>query len=194
MKLARWIFGIAGVYGILVIAPLYFAEAQIAQNDPPAITHPEFFYGFIGVTLAWQLVFLVIARNPVRYRPLMLVSVLEKLAYGIPAIALFMQQRIKTMTLAFGCIDLRARRAVRARVLLHTSQGGVGLLLELVTAVAPASTGTIPPALASPARSAAQILRLRALRQELLVRPARTCRSRGGTGSASGSMHPRNRR
>ena len=83
-----------------------FRRGQIAQNDPPAITHPEFFYGFIGVTLAWQLVFLVIARNPVRYRPLMLVSVLEKLAYGIPAIALFMQQRIKTMTLAFGCIDL----------------------------------------------------------------------------------------
>ena len=57
MKVARWIFGIAGVYGILVIAPLYFAEGQIAQNDPPAITHPEFFYGFIGITLAWQFVF-----------------------------------------------------------------------------------------------------------------------------------------
>jgi hypothetical protein len=106
MKVARWIFGIAGVYGVLVIAPLYFAERQIAQNDPPAITHPEFFYGFIGITLAWQLVFLVIARNPLRYRPLMLVSVLEKLAYGIPAIALFAQQRIKAMTLAFGCVDL----------------------------------------------------------------------------------------
>ncbi len=118
MKLARWIFGIAGVYGILVIAPLYFAEGQIAQNDPPAITHPEFFYGFIGVTLAWQVVFLVIARNPVRYRPLMLVSVLEKLAYGVPAIALFMQQRVKTMTLAFGCVDLVLGRTVRARVLL----------------------------------------------------------------------------
>ena len=106
MKVARWIFAIAGVYGILVIAPLYFAEGQIAQNDPPAITHPEFFYGFIGVTLAWQLVFFVIARNPLRSRPLMLVSVLEKLAYGIPAIALFAQQRAKAMTLAFGCVDL----------------------------------------------------------------------------------------
>jgi hypothetical protein len=106
MKVARWIFGIAGVYGIVVIAPLYFAEAQIAQNDPPAITHPEFFYGFVGVTLAWQVLFLAISRNPLRYRPLMLVAILEKLAYGIPAVALFMQQRIKTMTLAFGCIDL----------------------------------------------------------------------------------------
>jgi hypothetical protein len=106
MKIARWIFAIAGVYGIVVIAPLYFAEGQIAQNDPPAITHPEFFYGFIGVTLAWQLVFFVIARNPVRYRPLMLVAVLEKLAFGVPAIVLFSQQRIKTTSLAFGCIDL----------------------------------------------------------------------------------------
>jgi hypothetical protein len=106
MKLARWIFAVAGVYGILVIAPLYFAAGQIAQNDPPAITHPEFFYGFIGITLAWQVVFLVIARNPLRYRPLMLVSVLEKLAYGVPAIVLFTQQRVKTTALTFGCLDL----------------------------------------------------------------------------------------
>jgi hypothetical protein len=146
MKLARWIFGIAGVYGILVIAPLYFAEGQIAQNDPPAITHPEFFYGFIGVTLAWQLVFLVIARNPVRYRPLMLASVLEKLAYGIPAIALFMQQRIKTMTLAFGCIDLLLGALFVLAFFFTPRASGA--------AVAPASTDTIPPAPAPPARSA----------------------------------------
>lgn len=106
MKVARWIFGIAGVYGILVMAPLYFAEAQIAKNDPPAITHVEYFYGFIGITLAWQFVFLVISRNPSRYRPLMLVSVLEKLAWGVPVLLLFMQQRLKGSALVFGCIDL----------------------------------------------------------------------------------------
>ena len=106
MKLARWVFTIAGVYGILVIAPLYLAAGPIAQYDPPAITHPEFFYGFVGITLAWQIVFLSIARNPVRYRPLMLISVLEKLAYGVPAIVLFAQQRVKAMTLTFGCLDL----------------------------------------------------------------------------------------
>lgn len=106
MKVARWIFGIAGVYGILVMTPLYFAEAQIAKNDPPAITHVEYFYGFIGITLAWQLVFLVISRNPVRHRPLMLVSVAEKLAWGIPVLVLFLQQRLKASALVFGCIDL----------------------------------------------------------------------------------------
>ncbi len=106
MKVARWIFGIAGVYGIFVMTPLYFAEAQIAKIDPPAITHVEYFYGFIGITLAWQLVFLVISRNPVRYRPLMLVSVAEKLAWGIPVIVLFLQQRLKSSALVFGCVDL----------------------------------------------------------------------------------------
>ena len=106
MKLARWIFGIAGTYGILVIAPLYFMEARIGRDDPPAITHPEYFYGFAGSALVWQIVFLVIAREPVRFRPLMLVSVLEKLAWGIPAIILFQQQRASGTTLGFGSIDL----------------------------------------------------------------------------------------
>lgn len=106
MKVARWIFGIAGVYGILAIAPLYFMEARIGHDDPPAITHPEYFYGFVGITLAWQVVFLMIAREPARYRPLMLASVLEKLAWGIAAIVLFRQQRVSGMTLGFGGIDL----------------------------------------------------------------------------------------
>lgn len=106
MKVARWIFGIAGIYGILVIAPLYFMEARIGHDDPPAITHPEYFYGFVGITLAWQVVFLMIAREPARYRPLMLASVLEKLAWGVAAIVLFRQQRVSGMTLGFGGIDL----------------------------------------------------------------------------------------
>jgi hypothetical protein len=106
MKVARWIFGIAAVYGFLVIAPLYFMEARIGHDDPPAITHPEYFYGFIGITLAWQVVFVLIAREPTRYRPLMLASVLEKLAWGGAAIVLFQQQRVSGMTLGFGGIDL----------------------------------------------------------------------------------------
>lgn len=106
MKVARWIFGIAGIYGILVIAPLYFMEARIGHDDPPAITHPEYFYGFVGITLVYQIIFLMISREPVRYRPLMLVSVLEKLAWGVAAIVLFQQQRVSGTTLGFGGIDL----------------------------------------------------------------------------------------
>ena len=30
-----------------------------SDGYPPTITHPDFFYGFVGVALVWQLVFLL---------------------------------------------------------------------------------------------------------------------------------------
>ena len=50
MKFTRWVFTIAGVYGVVTVAPLYFMEQTIGKQDPPPITHPMFFYGFVGVT------------------------------------------------------------------------------------------------------------------------------------------------
>lgn len=106
MKFAERVFTVAGIYGILALFPQYFLESKIGVDNPPAITHPEYFYGFIGIAVAWQLVFLVIARDPARYRALMPVCVLEKLAFGVPAIVLFTQGRIAGTVLVFGCIDL----------------------------------------------------------------------------------------
>jgi hypothetical protein len=100
------VFAVAAVYGLVLIAPLYFAEARIGREDPPAVTHPEYFYGFIGVTLAWQLVFLVIARDPVRYRPLMLTAVVEKGAYGIAALGLVVAERASPLLGAFALVDI----------------------------------------------------------------------------------------
>ena len=79
MRFARWVFGIGGVYGVISVAPLYFMEQAIGRQDPPPITHPMFFYGFVGVTLAWQLLFFAIAWQPVRLRPVIPFAVLEKL-------------------------------------------------------------------------------------------------------------------
>ena len=98
MKLARWVFLIAGIYGILVLVPMYF---RTAPDE-----HPEFFFGFVGIALAWQFVFLLISRDPSRYRRLMPIGVLEKLAFGIPAIVLFRQGRIEADMLAGGILDL----------------------------------------------------------------------------------------
>ena len=103
---ARRVFRWAAVYGILALAPLYFMETSLGSRQPPPITHPEFFYGFIGIALAWQVLFLVIARDPVRFRPAMLPAVLEKLAFGGAAIVLFACQRIAGPLLAGGLIDL----------------------------------------------------------------------------------------
>lgn len=38
----------------------------------------DLYYGFYAVTFAWQLAFLVMATDPVRYRPLLLPALVEK--------------------------------------------------------------------------------------------------------------------
>jgi hypothetical protein len=106
VRTASRIFRWAGIYGLIVIAPMYFLEARIGQDYPPAITHPEYFYGFVGVTLAWQLVFLVMATDPARYRPLMLVAIIEKLSFGIAAPILLWMGRVPSMVCVGAAIDL----------------------------------------------------------------------------------------
>lgn len=106
MKFAKWVFRIAGIYGILAVAPLYFSEAQIARDYPPAITHPEYYYGFAGVTLAWQIAFLVIGSNPSRFRLMMLPAIVEKLSYVVAIWFLYSQQRVATIALGFAASDL----------------------------------------------------------------------------------------
>ncbi len=97
---------IAGVWGLVVLAPLYFLENRIGVKDPPAITHPEYFYGFISVALAWQIAFLIIATNPARYRTLMIACVLEKFPFPIACTFLYMHGRIATQVLASSMVDL----------------------------------------------------------------------------------------
>lgn len=106
MNFARWTFWIAGWYGLAVILPQYFLERRIGLDYPPAITHPEHFYGFVGLALAWQVAFLIISRDPVRYRPLMLAGILEKASFGIAAIVLFVQHRLPAPLLGFAIFDL----------------------------------------------------------------------------------------
>jgi hypothetical protein len=106
MRFARRVFTMAAIYGILVLAPQYFLEAQIGRDYPPPITHPEHFYGFVGVALAWQFAFLLIGRDPARYRPLMPIAVLEKLAFGVPAVVLYLQGRLHVHVLGAGLLDL----------------------------------------------------------------------------------------
>ena len=106
MIFARRVFLIAGVFGLLALLPLYFLEGRIGRDQPPAITHPEYFYGFLGVAVSWQVAFLVIARDPLRFRPLMVPAVLEKATYGLAIIALFMGGRLTAVMLSSGLIDL----------------------------------------------------------------------------------------
>jgi hypothetical protein len=106
MKFARSLFSIAGIYGLLVLLPQYFLEAKTGRDFPPAITHPEYYYGFIGVALSWQVLFLILARDPVRYRAMMIPAVLEKATFGVAAVVLFLLERVSAVMLGFGVLDL----------------------------------------------------------------------------------------
>jgi hypothetical protein len=105
MKFAKIVFWIAGIWGMLVITPLYFMFDVIPKKDPPAITHPGFYYGFVGTALAWQVAFCIMATDPARYRPLMPACMLEKATYSIAIIVLVLQQRTHPTDLIFAGTD-----------------------------------------------------------------------------------------
>lgn len=106
MKFARIVFWCAGIWGVLVLTPLYFLFDRIGRDSPPAITHPDFFYGFVGVALAWQIAFFVIATDPARYRLIMLPAILEKLTYVAALVVLHLQGRVNRAQMPFAAVDL----------------------------------------------------------------------------------------
>ena len=106
MKFAKITFWIAAIWGILILTPLYFIFDMIGRQDPPPITHPAFYYGFVGLGLSWQFAFIVIARDPVRFRLMMLPSILEKFSYFIALGTLYLHHRLHASDFGFACIDL----------------------------------------------------------------------------------------
>lgn len=103
---ATRVFRYAGIYGLIVLLPQYLIELGVGPSISLPIQRPEHFYGFIGVAVTWQLVFLTIARDVRRFRPLMIPAILEKLVFGIPVLLLFTNGRVGADVLVFGTIDL----------------------------------------------------------------------------------------
>lgn len=106
MTLAGRIFTGAGIYGLLILVPGLFTEGRFNALNPPPITHPEFYYGFYGSAIVWQLLFLLIGRDPARFRILMPLAMLEKAAFFIPCLWLWAMGRMgMTETFFGGMID-----------------------------------------------------------------------------------------
>ena len=138
MKFAQNVFWFAGLYGLVVIFPQLFLEERIGHDLPPAITHPEYFYGFIGVGLAWQVAFLILATDPLRYRPLIPACLIEKFSFALAVPILVYQGRTAYSVLLFGIIDLilgllfleAYRRLVRDEAASNSNKSTEGPLRE----------------------------------------------------------------
>ena len=101
MDTPRWVswwYRGAAIYGLILLLPQYLA----APPAGAAVPH----YGFIGTACAFQLAFWVIGGDPTRYRALMPVSVVEKLAFGVPVAILYARGAVPALVLGFGLIDL----------------------------------------------------------------------------------------
>jgi hypothetical protein len=105
MRTIRGLFLAAGIYGVLIVAPLFFAEAQLSADYPPPITHPEYYYGFAVSVLGFQILYLMIAWDPVRFRPLMLLGAACKLGFAVAVAILYGAGRVAGLMAALAAID-----------------------------------------------------------------------------------------
>lgn len=106
MKFAKRVFLIAGIYGLIVVLPLYFMEEKTGRDFPPPITHPEYYYGFAGVTAAWQVLYLFLSTDPIRYRLMMVPPMLAKTSFVVAVTILYLQQRVSGTILGASMVDL----------------------------------------------------------------------------------------
>jgi hypothetical protein len=105
MRFARTAYWIAAAYGFVSLVPLYFLLDTVGRDAPPPITHPEFYYGFLGVTFLWQIVFVLIAKEPLRYRSLMPITILEKFVYTVPVVFLYLDGRVRASVMQPSLVD-----------------------------------------------------------------------------------------
>jgi hypothetical protein len=105
MRFTKWVFLLAGATGVVMIGPLYFLEERLGRDNPPPINHPEWYYGFVGVTLVWQFMYLLIGSDPVRYRPAMLAAGAAKGSYAVTLAFLFASDRLAPVMLPSAALD-----------------------------------------------------------------------------------------
>jgi hypothetical protein len=105
MKFTRIVFCIAAIYGFIFLIPMYFLMNTIGQKTPPAISHPEFYYGFVGVTLLWQCVFVLIALDSWRFQAVIPIAVLEKVVYTVPVVILYLMDKEQLTILGTALVD-----------------------------------------------------------------------------------------
>ena len=106
MRFARVVFVGAGVWGIVVLTPLYWLIDVTGRRYSPPTDYPHFFYGFFSVAMAWQIAFLIIGSNPTRFRPLMIPGMLEKFGYVITLAVLYAQARVSAIDAQAAVPDL----------------------------------------------------------------------------------------
>lgn len=99
-------FIVAGVWGIVVLTPLFFLRDITGFPYAPPATYPHFFYGFLTTAMAWQIVFLIIGSNPAKFRLLIVPAILEKWGYVLTVAMLHGRGRVSSSEAGTAVPDL----------------------------------------------------------------------------------------
>jgi hypothetical protein len=97
MRFARWTFAGAGIYGLIATLSLYF--------QAPLSPATQWLYAFAGAAAATQLAYLIIATDPVRFRPVIPVGIASKLSFAVPMTLLYAHGELPVASFAFALID-----------------------------------------------------------------------------------------
>jgi len=99
MKFAKWIFLVSGIFGLITTIPLAFTEKKML------VQQPEFYYGFVFLDICLQIVYIIIATSPIRFRPMMIPAFLAK-ASGLIALSwLYLINRVTPQWMVIGAVD-----------------------------------------------------------------------------------------
>jgi hypothetical protein len=99
MKLAKWIFLIAGIFGLISTIPLVFTEKIML------VKQPEFYYGFVFLDICLQVVYILISTSPTRFRPMMIPAFLAKVSGTTALTWLYLADRVSFQWMAIGSAD-----------------------------------------------------------------------------------------
>jgi hypothetical protein len=94
VRFARYTFVGAGIWGLVVLLPFYALVDVTGRQYAAPAEYPQFFWGFFAVAVAWQVAFVIIGTDPARFRPLMILAVIEKVGFVATLVALFAAGRI----------------------------------------------------------------------------------------------------
>jgi hypothetical protein len=106
VRFARIVFIVGGIWGIAVLAPLFFLRDITGLAYTPPATYPHFFYGFLTTAMAWQIAFLIIGSNPAKFRLLIIPAILEKWGYVLSVAMLHGNGRVSSSEAGTAVPDL----------------------------------------------------------------------------------------
>ena len=109
VRAARCLFGIAGLYGLVATLALY-ARPLDAQS--------LWLWAFAGAAAATQLLYVLIATDPPRFRPAIPVGIASKLSFALPVLWLSAHGAAGRGTLIAAGIDLALAAAFAAAFLM----------------------------------------------------------------------------